>query len=234
MTDPTMTDAQLRDALLDATLDLVPFEGWSEKSFGAAIGATGVDPTVARALFPRGAVDLALAYHDRGDAEMVRRLKAADLSEVRFRDRIKAAVQFRIEAISDKEAARRGATLFSLPGYAPDGAKAIWGTADLIWETLGDKSDDYNWYTKRATLSGVYSATLLYWLGDDSSDHQRTWRFLDRRIDDVMQIEKLKSQVDDNPLLKSLMIGPNWVLGMIKPPSRMPKSDLPGSLSRLG
>ena len=60
---------------------------------------------------------------------------------------------------------RRGMTLFSLPTHAADGAKALWQTCDLIWDTLGDTSDDVNWYTKRATLSGVYSSTLLYLAG---------------------------------------------------------------------
>jgi ubiquinone biosynthesis protein COQ9 len=130
--------------------------------------------------------------------------------------------------VTDKEAVRRGTTLFALPMHAGDGAKAIWGTADKIWNALGDTSDDVNWYTKRATLSGVYSATVLYWLGDDSADNQATWEFLDRRIDDVMQIEKVKAQVRESPTLSKLLAGPNWLLGRIKAPPKMPDIDLPG------
>ena len=92
--------------------------------------------------------------------------------------------------------------LFALPINAGEGAKAIWGTCDAIWTALGDTSDDVNWYTKRATLSGVYSSTVLFWLGDDSPDHQATWEFLDRRIENVMQFEKLKASVQKIPLLK--------------------------------
>ena len=86
-----------------------------------------------------------------------------------------------------------------------------------------------NWYTKRATLSGVYSATVLFWLGDSSEGHQDTWAFLDRRIENVMQIEKLKAHVRDSPTLSKVMAGPNWVLSQIKAPIRFPKGDLPGS-----
>ncbi len=103
---------------------------------------------------------------------------------------------------------RRGTTLFALPQHAADGARAIWGTADAIWTALGDTSRDLNWYTKRATLSGVYASTVLYWLGDDSTGHQATWEFLDRRIDDVMQIEKAKAAFRENPLGKALLAGP--------------------------
>ena len=146
----------------------------------------------------------------------------------RFRDKIAAGVRFRIEAVSDKELVRRGTTLFALPTHTADGAKAIWGTADKIWNTLGDTSDDVNWYTKRATLSGVYSATLLYWLGDDSVGNQATWEFLDRRIEDVMRIEKVKAQVRDNKALSVLMTGPNWLLGQIRAPAKGQDADLPG------
>ena len=103
---------------------------------------------------------------------------------------------------------RRGMTLFALPHHAAEGAALIWGTADRIWTTLGDSSRDVNWYTKRATLSGVYSSTLLYWLGDHSADHADTRAFLDRRIEDVMRFEKLKAGLRDNALLSGLMAGP--------------------------
>lgn len=223
----TIPYEETKSALLDAALMHVPFDGWSETSFRAAADDAGIEVGLARAVCPRGAVDLALAYHARGDAAMVARMQSDDLPD-RFRDKIAAAVRFRIEAVSDKEAVRRGTTLFALPMHAADGAKAIWGTADMIWTTLGDTSEDVNWYTKRATLSGVYSATVLYWLGDDSMDNQATWAFLDRRIDDVMQIEKVKAQVRDNKALSALMAGPNWVLSKIKAPRRMGDTEMPG------
>jgi len=228
MTEHTLPHLRVREQLLDAILGHVPFDGWSEAAFRAAISETGVEPAVARGVCPRGAVDLALAYHERGDREMVRRLRGADLETMRFRERVAAAVRFRLEAIGDKEAVRRGATLFALPMYAADGARAVWGTADLIWDTLGDTSDDVNWYTKRATLSGVYSSTVLYWLGDESPGNERTWTFLDRRIENVMQIEKAKAQVEANPVLKRLLAGPSWALSFVKAPEKAVRGDLPG------
>ncbi|MBY6113581.1 COQ9 family protein [Mameliella alba] len=215
------------DKILDASLMHVPFDGWSEESFRAAVSDAGVDPVVARGLFPRGAVDLAVAYHKRGDAEMLRRIAAADLDDMRFRDKVAFAVRARIEAVDDREAVRRGTTLFALPLYAPDGARLIWGTADAIWTALGDTSRDFNWYTKRATLSGVYSSTVLYWLGDDSLGAEATWDFLDRRIEDVMRFEKFKAQVRGNRLLSGLMAGPGRVLERVKAPSSRDE-DLPG------
>lgn len=220
-----MPEDEIKAKLVDAALAHVPFDGWSESTFKAAIADAGVAPGLARALFPRGGVDLALAYHRRGDDEMVAALAQRNLQALRFRDRIALAVRLRLE-LADRELVRRGTTLFSLPMYAADGARAIWQTADRIWTALGDTSNDLNWYTKRATLSGVYGATVLYWLGDDSAEAQATWDFLDRRIDQVMQVEKLKANLRENPFGKAWMAGPGKLFETIRAP-KLP-DDLPG------
>lgn len=212
------------ERLLDAALAHVPFDGWSDRTLRAAAAEVEVSPALARALFPRGGVDLALGYHARGDALMAARLAERDLAALRFRDRIALGVRLRLEG-ADQELVRRGTTLFALPQHSADGARAVWGTADRIWTALGDSSTDLNWYTKRATLSGVYAATVLYWLGDTSTGQQATWEFLDRRIDDVMQIEKLKAKARENPLGKAVMAGPGKILESLRAP-RLP-DDLP-------
>ncbi len=224
-----LTDtAAATEALLDAALVHVPFDGWSEATFRAAASDCGMALGLARAVCPRGALDLALAFHRRGDLAMVARIRAEDLGGLKFRDRIAAAVRFRLEAAGDREAVRRASSLFALPQHAAEGARALWSTADLIWTTLGDTSDDLNWYTKRATLVGVYAATVLFWIGDDSADHQATWAFLDRRIGDVMRIEEAKAAVNRNRFLRAAFAGPIWLAGRVRPPSRMPEG-MPGS-----
>ena len=214
------------DCLLDAALLHVPFDGWTETTLRAAIAESGVNDALARSLFPRGGVDLALAYHRRGDALMRDRLAETDLDAMRYRDRIATAIRLRLELVDDKEAVRRGTTLFALPIHTADGARAIWGTSDAIWTALGDTSRDVNWYTKRATLAAVYSATVLFWLGDDSPGHQATWDFLDRRIENVMSIEKAKAALRDNPISKALLAGPMKLMEKIRKPD-VP-DDLPG------
>ena len=216
------------DQLLDAALPHVAFDGWSAATFDAAVADADIDPAAAKAACPRGAVDLAIAYHQRGDAAMVAALKAADLSDMRFRDKVAHAVRLRLQVIDDKEAVRRGTTLFALPHMAADGAKLIWGTADAIWNALGDTSRDVNWYTKRMTLSGVYSSVVLYWLGDDSLDQQATDAFIDRRIDNVMQFEKFKAQVKASPLLKPLASTFERMAAAVKAPTASTDLDLPG------
>ena len=226
-----MADGDVKTRLLEAIKGHVPFDGWSPAAFAAACDEAGVEPGAARAACPRGATDLALSYHEAGDAAMRVRLAEANLGEMRYRDRIAVAVRFRLEAVEDKELVRRGMTLFSLPHNAPDGARALWQTCDAIWDALGDTSRDVNWYTKRATLAGVYSSTLLYWLGDTSAGHAATWEFLERRIDNVMQIEKMKAGARENKLLSGLMAGPMRLLDRVQAPRGNTPTGMPGRWS---
>ena len=217
-----------KDQLLDAILPHVAFDGWSQTAFTVAIAELGMNEAQAKTLCPRGAVDLAIAYHQRGDMAMKLALQDADMTQLRFRDKVARAICLRIEAIEDKEAVRRGTALLALPHMTSDGAKLVWGTADAIWTSLGDTSQDINWYTKRITLSGVYASTILFWLGDDSLDAQATKAFINRRIDDVMQFEKFKAHVKSNPALKPFFGPLARIMSGISAPARMPDIDLPG------
>ena len=219
------TMEQAKDRILDAALGHAPFDGWSDVTLRAALVDSGVTPGLGQALFPRGGIDLAVAYHKRGDQAMREAYAATDLAALRIRDRITLAVRLRLQA-AEKELVRRGSALFSLPHHAAEGAGLIWATSDAIWTTLGDTSADVNWYTKRATLSAVYGSTALFWLGDTSEGDQATWAFLDRRIENVMQFEKTKAKLQENPLAKTLLAGPLKLLEKIRAPQAA--SDLPG------
>lgn len=216
-----------RERLLDAALPHVVFDGWTETALRHAIAELGAEKSpekgdyaaLARLAFPRGGIDMALAFHRRADRQLSQALDRADLQSMRIRDRIAFCVRKRIEIVAPhREAVRRGASLFALPINAPEGARAVWGTADLIWNRCGDTATDYNWYTKRAILASVISSTKLFWLGDNSTDYTATWAFLDRRIENVMQFEKSKAAFGNNPLARAMTWGPRQVLGLIRAP----------------
>ncbi len=210
--------------ILSAALPHVRFDGW-QLALSAGIRETGVDAGLAALAFPRGAVDLALAFHRQADAQLAEESIDPDM---RYRDRVAFLIRRRLElAAKNREAVRKGATLFALPQHAADGAKAIWETADTIWTALGDTSRDVNWYTKRATLSAVYSACLLFWLGDESDGFTDTTAFIDRRIENVMQFEKAKAQFRESRLGKAFADGPGRWINKIKAPDGPPE-DLPG------
>ncbi|MBP7243598.1 COQ9 family protein [Amaricoccus sp.] len=225
--------AETAKAVIAAALPHVAFDGWTDKTLAFAVEDAGVDPGVSRLAFPRGGLDLALAYHYDCDAALAARLAEAALLDLRFRDRVAFAIVTRLELIAaEREAVRRGVALFALPLNAADGARAIWHTADTIWTALGDTSGDFNWYSKRASLSAVYSSALLYWLGDGSTDFQATRDFVQRRIDDVMRFEEVKARVARNPIAAAMMKGPQRLLDHVKAPGNTPPPDLPGSWRR--
>jgi ubiquinone biosynthesis protein COQ9 len=224
-----------RRAVVAQALPHVPFDGWTDRTLAYAVEDAGVDAGLARLAFPRGGVDLALAFHDMKDAELAERLKSDELMGLRFRDRVAHAVALRLELIeNDREAVRRAASLLALPPYAADGARAIWRTADVIWTGLGDTSRDFNWYTKRTTLSAVYSASLLYWLGDETPGFSATREFIARRIDNVMQFESVKASIAKNPVAAVLLKGPQRLLDRVKAPDPAAGAGLPGRWRRRG
>ncbi len=217
-----------RDRILEAALPHVPFDGWSVRTLSAAAKETDSEPGLVRLAFPRGPVDLLLRFHRNLDRETAR-LLAESPPDGGMTARVTAAVRLRIElGEPHREAVRRGAALFALPLNAGDGTRAVLRTADAIWTALGDASNDFNWYTKRTILAGVYGATALRWLGDDSEGSEATWRFLDRRISGVMKFERVKSRIRENPLARCLLAGPRSVLRRCRPPAAAAEG-MPGS-----
>ncbi|WP_372800020.1 COQ9 family protein [Paracoccus seriniphilus] len=196
-----MTDTD-RDRLLQAALNHVPFDGMNERALLAGARDIGLSPALARVHFPQGGAGLAAAYHRRADAALREWLEQTP-PEGRFRDRVAEAVWHRLTLV-DPELVRAGAAVLALPQNAVLAARLVWETADTIWVGLGDTSEDANWYSKRATLSAVISATVLFWLGDSSENHQDTRDFIDRRIDGVMRFETVKSRLSKLPGAESL------------------------------
>ena len=200
MKDTENTDhlVPIREKLLVSAVEHVPVDGGSQTSLRRAAEENGVSEGLAELAFPT-IRDLVIYYVNQIDTNMVAALTEHSLADMRIRDRITLAVRSRIEAlVTYREAERRALAYMSLPQNAATSAKCLSKTVDLMWRAIGDTSTDFSFYTKRATLAGVYGATLLYWMSDLSEDYEDTWAFLDRRIDDVMKIEKAKAKMRGN------------------------------------
>ena len=186
----------LRDRILDAALPHVTFDGWSRKSLVDGARSAGLEPEDVDIAFPRGTRGAVDHWLRRADDAMAAALEAADLDSMRIRDRIAFAVRTRLEqAEPHKEAVRLALGYLALPGNARIAASSLYRTVDAIWWACGDRSTDFNFYSKRGLLAAVYASTLLYWLDDSSPGHADSWAFLDRRIADVMRIPKLKGRL---------------------------------------
>ncbi|MGE0408089.1 MAG: COQ9 family protein [Amphiplicatus sp.] len=187
-----------RRAILEAALVRAPYEGWSRATMGAAAREAGIEPAALAAAFPGGVGDLLTYWSEETDAAMRAAMAGPDFEPLKIRAKVAFAVRARLDLLRPhKEAARRAAAALALPIFAGLGARLAWRTADAVWRGLADKSTDFNFYTKRALLAGVWTATLARWFADDAQDEAATRDFLDARIENVMQIEKLKKRVKE-------------------------------------
>lgn len=196
MTDPAeMTLDELRLALAPEVANAAVFDGWSPAAVDAAADAFGADRDVARLAFPRGAMDMIGAWIESTDAAMLAALAPVSLAKLPIRERIRTLVQFRLDAIAgQEEALRRATAIMAMPQNVAAALKTGWRSADLMWRLAGDTATDYNHYTKRTILAGIYSATLAVFASDESDGKAETKAFLDRRIEGVMKFEKAKAK----------------------------------------
>lgn len=189
----------LKHAILDAALPAIVFDGWTEGALTRAAEAIGRTAFDVKRAFPGGVVDAVNCFTARADAQMLGALRRDyTLSAMKIRERIATAVMVRLRAQAPyREATRRALAVYAMPWHVADGLKSLYATVDAIWREAGDTSTDYNFYTKRLLLAKVYTSTVSVWLDDRTADLSDTEAFLRRRIENVMQIEKLKAKTRD-------------------------------------
>lgn len=181
------------ESLLDAMLELAPESGWTQAALGRAAEKAGLSQGQALLAAPHGVSDVLEAFGQRVARAAGQALSHPDIAALKVREKVRAGVKGWLAALGAHKAAVKRAAV--TPANLLTGPKGLWAAADAIWAALGDKSTDYNWYTKRMTLSGVLGSTLAAWLASD--DEAAIDAFLDRRIENVMQFEKLKAQAKD-------------------------------------
>ena len=186
---------ELRLTLAPAVADSAIFDGWGSEALSMAADLEGVDGDVARLVYPGGAMDMIAAWIDTIDRAMAEEWPPERLATLKIRERIRTLVQFRLDAVEGREEAlRRALAIMAMPQNVARSLKTGWRSADIMWRLAGDVATDYNHYTKRTILASIYGATLAVFVNDESEGKSETKAFLDRRIDGVMQFEKVKAQ----------------------------------------
>ncbi len=187
---------ELRVALAPEVARAAVFDGWTDAALNQAAAGAGVDPAVARLAFSGGPMDMIGGWIESTDARMAAHFADGSLATMKIRDRIRALLWFRLEAVMGmEEALRRALAIQAMPQNLPATLKIGWRSADRMWRLAGDTATDYNHYTKRALLCCIYTATLAVFVEDESDGKAETRAFLDRRIENVMQFEKAKAQL---------------------------------------
>ena len=185
-----------REALIEAMLPEVAFDGWSRPALRAAARRIGMPAGEAVALFPSGSADLVAGFSRWADLRMLDRLETEALDPLRIPERIALAIATRLEIITPwREAVRRALSVLVLPQHMPLGVRLLHETVDAAWYAVGDRSTDFSFYTKRLTLAAIYAASLLYWLEDSSPDFADTRAFLDRRLAEVAVVGRARQHL---------------------------------------
>ena len=192
-----MTDLKkIREDILDRSLIHIVFEGWSWKALNVAAKEIDVSSFTLKRAFPKGPRDLITYFCENADRIMLEELNQIEINTLSVREKIAEGIKVRLRQNSNnKEAIRKLLSYFTVPGNIMIGVNCFYRTVDAIWYFAGDTSTDFNFYTKRGLLFGIYTSTLLYWLNDQSEGCTETWDFLDRRIAEVMQIPSLKASI---------------------------------------
>jgi len=184
-----------RRQILDTALVLAPFDGWTSGMLTQAAKDTGLPEGAEELYFPGGPLEVIEFWNEQCDRSVEKDLSKLDLKSMRIRDKVTAGVLARFYALGPHEdAARRAVARTALPDGLTLSPKILWRSADTIWKAIGDSSTDFNFYTKRTTLSAVISSSLAAWLADDDPEKEKARAFLDARIENVMQFEKAKYQ----------------------------------------
>ncbi len=190
--DPTLDE--IRAALAPLIADNAAFDGWTNEALTLAADTAGVDQDVARLAFTGGAVAMIDAWFAYVDNAMTIAVPDVALQRMKIRARITALVEARLAAVADnREALRRALAVLAMPQNIARATRLGWRTVDLIWRQAGDTATDYNHYTKRTILGGVYAATITVFINDESEDWADTRAFLGRRIEGIMRFEKAKA-----------------------------------------
>lgn len=205
---------EIRDAILKAALKIAPFEGWTNLTLKRAVREAGYPDGAEELYFENGVSDLLDHWSTALNTQTEQEIGKLDLAALKIRDRVTQGVLLRLQAIGPhEEAARRASSRLILPDLAATGMHQIWNAADMIWRAIGDTSTDANYYSKRAILSSVIGATLPIWLSDQSDDKAAARAFLDARIENVMEFEKLKWRVKN---ITKNMPEPAEILGQFR------------------
>ena len=191
--DPTLDE--VRTFLAPILPRHAAFDGWRPEAVAMAASEGKVDVEIAQLAFPGGAMDMIDTWFSSIDAGMLEALPPEKLVTMSIRQRIVALVTARLTLLArDREALRRALAVMALPQNSVRAARLGWRSADVMWRAAGDSATDLNHYSKRLTLAGVYAATLLVFVDDESDDWADSRAFLDRRIEGIMRFERAKAK----------------------------------------
>ncbi|XP_063698437.1 ubiquinone biosynthesis protein COQ9, mitochondrial [Culicoides brevitarsis] len=183
---------EIRNKILEAALNYVPQHGWSKTSLAHGAEQVGY-PSIAHGMFSRGGVEIVEYLNAKFNKDLIDEMLKMSAEEGKYDTPTKfvaKAVELRLRMLEPyKDSWPQALALMALPPNVPVSLSNLLTMVDDICYYAGDRSVDFNWYTRRIGLASIYKATEFFMLQDKSPDHQKTWNFLEHRISDASKMQ---------------------------------------------
>lgn len=205
------------NSVIRAMLVHVPFDGWTDKSLEVTQQDLGLSAEAMANMFPRGAISAVEAFVALSDQDMIRRFAECEVRPEGVTATIKTLILIRLEgAAPHREAVSRALQMLARPQHAPVAMRTLYRSIDCMWRIAGDRSVDFNFYSKRALLAGVYSTTLAYWIANPGADQEKLERFVSQRLKEVAFLPKITAPA--RQMAKTGMKMAGRMMGRLSPP----------------
>ncbi|KAM3504376.1 hypothetical protein MY11210_008375 [Beauveria gryllotalpidicola] len=178
------------EAILSAAYKHVPEHGFSGRALGLGARDAGyldISPSV----LPDGAFNL-IRYHLVSQRQSLARNTEGlfiDEESLGPGDKVAALTWARLRGNQDIiQHWQEALAVMAQPRHVSESMKELARLSDEIWFLSGDKAVDPTWYSKRATLSMIYTTTELFMTNDKSPKFIETNKFLARRLEEVQSV----------------------------------------------
>lgn len=195
----------IKTKILNAALPHVHKHGWSRLAITSGAESVGY-LSVVSGLFPGEGLDLVLHHVRQSNRQLdtwmesearVYKETGQKIPVAKFiRSALERRLRMNAEFVKSKRWGEAMAILAN-PLNSLQALECIQELADDIWHRAGDTSHDLSWYSKRISLAAIYTATEVFMLQDSSPDFHDTWKFLDRRFEDLSSLPQVATLPQD-------------------------------------
>jgi ubiquinone biosynthesis protein COQ9 len=206
MTDFASKHAACRIKLFKELAKLLDTGNWSDELISKAETHCGFTADYHHIIFADGKAQMLQEFESWQDQIMINMLEKIEKPK-KIREQIALALEIRLMEVVSKNVTLNNSAFFMIPTNILTGNESACHTCDLIWKYTGDKSTDFNYYTKRGLLLPVYLSARAFYFADDSKNHQATREFIKNALDNIINIASFKNKInlpkiEDIPILR--------------------------------
>lgn len=184
----------IKKNILEEAKKYIVSNGWNENLFNLISKNKKFKIDEINSIFPDNYISLLNFYLNELNSNFILKAKKLNLKNMRTHIKVRELILLKLKLYQyEKPIIRK--TYFSLlsPKHINISSHALYKTVDEIWFIIGDDSTDFNFYSKRAILSTIYSSVIFHWINNDNIN--LTKKFLDKQLFRVSKIPILKNKI---------------------------------------